>query len=96
MTIQSSNHARRRASPELSAAIERLAGDPQRKTRPTLAEVRADLEKTGMQWSPNGELLFPQDRTSQLIEIDELIALYGEQAPALDFVSDGTGAGRSG
>ena len=86
MTSQSSGITRRRASPKLSAAIERLASAPERKTL-TLAEVRADLEKTGMQWSPNGELLFPQDRTSWLIEIDELIALYGEQAPALEFLS---------
>jgi hypothetical protein len=93
MTFQASQPTRRRASPELSAAIERLARDPERKTPPTLAEVRADLERTGMRWSPNGELLFPQDRTSQLIEIDELIALYGEQAAALDFVSDRTGPG---
>jgi hypothetical protein len=87
MTSRSSNDERRRAGPELSAAIERLASDPERKSRPTLAEVRADLEKGGLQWSRNGELLHPQDRTSQLIELDELIALYGEEAPALDVVT---------
>jgi hypothetical protein len=86
MTSRSSNDVRRRAGPELSAAIRRLASDPERKSLPTLGEVRADLEKEGLQWSRNGELLHPQDRTSQLIELDELIALYGEQAPALDVV----------
>jgi hypothetical protein len=87
MTSPSPNEERRRAGPELSAAIERLASDPERKRRPTLAEVRADLEKEGLRWSPNGEVLHPQDRTALLIELDDLIGLYGEQAPALDVVA---------
>jgi hypothetical protein len=86
MTIRTPNEAPRRASPELSAAIERLASDPQRKEAPTLGAVRVDLEMTGLQWSPNGELLHPQDRTAQLIEIDDLIEQHGKEASALDFV----------
>jgi len=70
----------------LSAAIEALASEPQRKQPPTLADVRADLLMTGLQWSRNGELLHPQDRTSLLIELDGLIAQYGSKASAVDFV----------
>ncbi len=75
-----------RVSAGLSEAIEALASDPQRKQPPTLAEVRADLQQTGLQWSRNGELLHPQDRTSLLIELDGLIAQYGSNASAVDFV----------
>jgi hypothetical protein len=69
--------------------MEALASDPQRKRPPTLADVRADLLMTGLQWSRNGELLHPQDRTSLLIELDGLIAQYGSKASAVDFVSRG-------
>jgi hypothetical protein len=75
-----------RVSAGLSAAIEALASDPQRKQPPTLEEVRADLQMTGLQWSRNGELLHPQDRTSLLIELDGLIAQYGSKTSAVDFV----------
>ena len=70
----------------LSGAIEALARDPQWKQPRTLADVRADLQMTGLQWSRNGELLHPQDRTSLLIELDGLIAQYGSEASAADFV----------
>ena len=86
MAISAPNEAPRRVSPELSAAIERLINDPQRKEMPTLGAVRADLEMTGLQWSANGELLHPQDRTAQLIELDDLIEQYGKDVSALDFV----------
>lgn len=75
-----------RISVELSAVIERLLTDPQRKALLTLADVRVDMDKSGLQWSPNGELLYPQDRTSLLIELDDLIGRYGAQTPALDLV----------
>lgn len=84
MANQSSNDVRKRAGAELSAVIERLARDPGRNTQLTLGELRAELQREGVEWSGSGELLYPQDRTSRLIELDELIALYGEQAPALD------------
>ena len=86
-------------SADLSAAIEALASDPQRRQPPTLADVRADLQMTGLQWSRNGELLHPQDRTSLLIELDGLIAQYGSKAPAVDFVPQkerGPAAGERG
>jgi len=86
MAISAPNQAPRRVSPELSAAIKRLVNDPERKEAPTLRVVRADLEMTGLRWSPNGELLHPQDRTAELIELDDLIEQYGDDASALDFV----------
>ena len=73
-----------RFSAELSAVIETLLNDPHRKAPLTLGEVRIDVAKSGLQWSRNGELLYPQDRTSQLIELDDLIELYGAETPALD------------
>jgi len=86
MAIRPSIDAASRVSAGLSAAIQALAGDLQRKQPPTLEEVRADLQQTGLQWSRNGELLHPQDRTSLLIELDGLIAQYGSKASALDFI----------
>ena len=86
MATKAQNATSTRVSAELSAAIERLASEPERRKPPTLAEVRVDLEKTGLQWSENGELLFPQDRTAPIIELDDLITKYGAEAPALDFV----------
>ena len=71
----------------LSAVIERLLKDPQRKALLTLGDVRNDVEKGGLQWSPNGELLYPQDRTSQLIELDDLIERYGAETRAVDLLA---------
>ncbi len=86
MAIRPSIDAAHRVSAELSTVIEALVNDPQREQPPTLEDVRADLQQTGLQWSRNGELLHPQDRTSLLIELDGLIAQYGSKASAVDFV----------
>jgi hypothetical protein len=93
MAMRSSKDAAVRVSVELSAAMERLLKDPQRKAPVTLGQVRVDVEKSGLQWSPNGELLYPQDRTSQLIEIDDLIERYGADTPALDLLGSKANAG---
>jgi hypothetical protein len=86
MAIRPPIDAASSVSAGLSAAIQALASDPQRKPSPTLADVRAALLMTGLQWSRNGELLHPQDRTSLLIELDGLIAQYGSKVSAVDFV----------
>ena len=86
MAIRPSIDAASRVSPELSTVMEALVNDPQREQPPTLEDVRADLQQTGLQWSRNGELLYPQDRTSLLIELDGLIAQYGSKASAVDFI----------
>jgi hypothetical protein len=76
-----------RASPELSAAIRRLIAARRVARRPTLGAARAALQKSGVSWSGEGELLFPQDRTALLIELDELIDARGTRARATDFLS---------
>jgi hypothetical protein len=86
MSIRPSIDAASRVSPELSTVMEALVNDSQREQPPTLEDVRADLQQTGLQWSRNGELLHPQDRTSLLIELDGLIAQYGSKASAVDFI----------
>jgi hypothetical protein len=78
--------AGRRASPELAAAIQALAAAGSRPSGPTLAEVRATLQ-TGVTVSPEGELLFPQDRTALVIEIDELIDVHGKGTAASAVIS---------
>lgn len=95
MAMRPSKNGPGRVSAELFAVIETLLNDPQRKAPPTLEEVRTEVEKSGVQWSANGELLYPQDRTSQLIELDDLIERYGAGAPALDFLIPEASAPRS-
>jgi hypothetical protein len=93
MAMRPSKKGPVRVSAELSTVIETFLNDPQRKAPLTLGEVRVEVEKTGLQWSRNGELLFPQDRTSQLIELDDLIERYGAETPALDLFSAKASAG---
>ena len=88
--MSASNQSPKRVGPELSAVIRRLAADPECEQPVTLAQVRAELEKIGLQWR-DGELLNPQDRTAQIIEIDDLIEQCGENASALDFVVPDSG-----
>jgi hypothetical protein len=42
-----------------------------------------------MQWSGEGELLHPQDQTSLIIELDDLIKECGEGASAAALVDAG-------
>lgn len=76
-------------SPELCAVIRTLVTARRRKAGPALAIVRAALQGEGMTWSREGELLFPQDRTALLIEIDELIDAYGAGADAAGLITRG-------
>ena len=73
-------------SDALSRILEAMVKDPERKQAPTLRDVRAALLERGMQWSGEGELLHPQDQTSLIIELDDLIKDYGEDASASEFV----------
>lgn len=78
-----------RVSATLSRILETLVKDPERKQPPTLRDVRTALLESGMQWSGEGELLHPQDQTSLIIELDDLIKVYGEGASATEFVKAG-------
>ncbi len=76
----------RYATPELSNMIELLARDAQALSEPTLGDIRAALLEPHVFWSGEGELLYAQDQTALVIELDELIERYGTQACARDFV----------
>jgi hypothetical protein len=78
-------HVGAHASPELSAIMKAVAADPTRARPPTLGDVRAALQGSGTQWSQEGELLHPQDRTSLVIELDDLIGRYGAESLAQRF-----------
>lgn len=71
-----------RTTPELAAIIRALVAARRVARRPTLGAVRAALQKIGVTWSREGELLFPQDRTALTIELDELIEAHGARADA--------------
>ena len=60
--------------------------DPERRQPPTLAEVRTAVAESGTQWPAEGELLHPQDLTSLIIEVDELIKDYGAGFCVTEFV----------
>jgi hypothetical protein len=74
-------------SATLSRVLEAMVKDPERKQPPTLRDVRTALLESGMQWSGEGELLHPQDETSLIIELDDLINEYGEGTSATEFVN---------
>ena len=65
-------------SRELVRACEALAAAGARPT--TLDALRIALRQESVHWSREGELLFPQDRTALLIELDELIDALGADA----------------
>lgn len=77
-----------RVSPELSEFIETLVNDPDRDEPPTLGSVRNVLLKSGGAELAQEELLHPQQRTSLLAEVNDLIDEYGKEVLAIDFVAD--------
>ena len=79
----------RRVSGTLSRILEAMIKDPERTQPPTLRDVRRALLESGMQWSGEGELLHPQDQTSLIIELDDLIKECGEGASAAELVDAG-------
>ena len=72
-------------SAELSAFIETMVNDPDREEPPTLQEVRAALQESGIGEAGEAEM-HPQDRTSMLAEIAGLIEEYGGEKLAIEFV----------
>ena len=85
MAIKNPKVVATRVSDTLSRILKAMVKDPERKQAPTLRDVRAALLERGMQWSGEGELLHPQDQTSLIIELDDLIKDYGEGASAIEF-----------
>ncbi|HTT40050.1 MAG TPA: hypothetical protein VMH32_20570 [Burkholderiales bacterium] len=74
-----------RVSPELSELIEKMANDPDREEPATLGDVSAALKHKAD--AVHVASLHPQDRTSILVELDELVEEFGAEAPAIDFVA---------
>jgi hypothetical protein len=82
-----SGRAGRPVSPELSALIRAMVRASTGKRALTLRKVRDALQHAGVTWSREGELLFPQDRTALVIELDELIDVHGMRARARDVLA---------
>ena len=75
----------RMATPQLAAVIRERALQEQARNQVTLGAVRASIQEESTAWC-DGEFLHPQDRTSLIIELDELIDNYGMAAQARDFL----------
>ena len=60
------------ASPELRRLVERLVADASLPPNPTLSRIRELLAGPGI-IVREGEILYPQDRTSFVIELDQLV-----------------------
>jgi hypothetical protein len=73
-------------TPELTAAILNIVPATQGHIPLTLGAARYAIEHERIVWSNEGELLHPQDRTSLVIELDELIDEHGMDAAALSFM----------
>lgn len=76
-----------RVSRELSTLLDRLANDPDRDGVPTLEEARIVVARRVGEADRRDESLHPQLGASMLEEIDGLIAEFGGEAPARDFVA---------
>jgi len=76
-----------RVSPELSAIVESMVNDPDLEAPPTLADVRSLVRHRVSAAEARDEALHPQERTSVLREIDDLVDEFGDEAPAADFVA---------
>jgi hypothetical protein len=86
MATKASTGSPAHVSAELRDAITALLTNRPRASSLTLQDVRIGVQQNSSAWSQEGELLYPQDRTSLLIEIDELIEKHGKEAPALGFL----------
>ena len=76
------------ATPELSQVIESLIEGSEVPPLATLSDIRAVVLDDGIFVSGEGELLYPQDRTFLVIELDELIDCHGTEASAREFTGD--------
>ena len=81
---------RMRATPALSQMIDLLLADSPPGCEPTLGDIRSSLLSPHVFWSGQGELLYAQDQTALVIELDELIECHGAPARARDFVDHKT------
>jgi hypothetical protein len=76
-----------RVSRELGTVIETMVDDPEREEPPTLEDVRhvvCQMTDVADRWD---EAMHPQERTSVLREIDDLVDEFGGEASAVDFLA---------
>jgi len=85
MAIRASTDSAGHVSAELRDVIMALLNNRPRASSLSLHDVRIAVQQNSSAWSQEGELLYPQDRTSLLIEIDELIEKHGKEASAVGF-----------
>ena len=85
--MKPSTEAATRVSSELSALIETMADDPDRETPPMLEDVRSLVHHRASAADRREETLHPQQRASLLAEIDDLVAEFGGDALAIDFIA---------
>ncbi len=76
-----------RVSRELSTAVETMVNDADREEPPTRADVRAAIRRRASAAERREEALHPQQSTSILAEVDDLIEEFGPDAPAIDFAA---------
>jgi len=76
-----------RVSPGLCAIIEQMVNDPDREEPPTLADVRSVVRHRVTTAELRDEAMHPQERTSVLRELDDLVDEFGGEAAAFDFVA---------
>lgn len=93
MTLRPPVDVAANVSAELSAIIEALADDPGREQPPTLEDVRSALAHAA-RWAP-ADVLHPLERTSVLLELDDLIEEFGNDASAVDFIATKASEGLS-
>jgi hypothetical protein len=91
MATKASTGSPAHVSAELRDAITALLTERPRESPLTLNDVRLAMQRNNSAWTQEGELLHPQDRTSLLIEIDELIEKHGKEASAAGFLPSGPG-----
>jgi hypothetical protein len=78
--------ARPAATPELSGFIVGLVCAQTLVSAATLADLRALLAGNDLFISDDGEIIYKEDRTALLIELDALIELLGNQTPAMHVI----------
>ena len=76
-----------RVSPFLCTIIETMVNDPDREDPPTLDDVRSRVRHRASNAERHDEAMHPQERTSVLREIDDLIDEFGGEAAAVTFVA---------
>jgi hypothetical protein len=74
-------------SDELSQLLEAAANDPDAEEAPTLGSVREIISRTTASEEFEADRLHFDQNRSLLDEIDDLIEQFGDDAPAIDFVT---------